>query len=97
MLPCNEPSKGGWEAEAKPRRSQGGPRGYPTPGLRHARYDALLTQEELGAKAGVSRPTIAHLEIGAQRARVATIRKLANAMDVDPQVLLEEPKEEAGQ
>jgi DNA-binding XRE family transcriptional regulator len=97
VLTCNEPSNGGLKAETtKPRRRKGGPRGYPTPGLRNARYEAFLTQEELGAKSGVSRPTIAHLEIGAQRGRISTIRKLARAMEIDPQVLLEEP-EEAGQ
>jgi DNA-binding XRE family transcriptional regulator len=94
---CNDPSKGGLKAETQPRGNKGSPRGYPTPGLRTARYNAFLTQEELGAKSGVSRPTIAHLEIGAQRGRISTIRKLAKAMKVDPQVLLAEPEEEVGQ
>ena len=46
-------------------------------GLREARERALLTQEELAARSGVTVSTISRLENGLQAARISTIRKLA--------------------
>jgi transcriptional regulator with XRE-family HTH domain len=49
-------------------------------GLREARERALLTQEELAAKSGVTVSTISRLENGLQAARISTIRKLATVV-----------------
>jgi transcriptional regulator with XRE-family HTH domain len=58
------------------------------PGLKAARERALLTQVELATRAETSALTISRLETGRQAARFATIRKLAQALDVEPGVLL---------
>jgi transcriptional regulator with XRE-family HTH domain len=63
-------------------------RGVALPGLRTARIRALLTQEQLAAKAKLDRNTIARLETG-DRAALSTARKLADALGVDAAVLME--------
>ena len=57
------------------------------PRLRAARETRLLTQDELAAKAGVSRFTVARTERGAP-ARFSTVRKFAQALGVDPAELM---------
>ncbi|HEY7059833.1 MAG TPA: helix-turn-helix transcriptional regulator [Chloroflexota bacterium] len=52
--------------------------------LRAARY---LSQSELAAKAGVSKPTIARLERGDYFPHPRTIRALAEALGVEPKEL----------
>jgi transcriptional regulator with XRE-family HTH domain len=59
--------------------------------LRAARERALLTQEELGAQAGVQPLTISRIETDKVEPRYSTIRKIAKALGVDPTELL--PKE----
>ena len=59
--------------------------------LRAARERALLTQEELGAQAGVQPLTISRIETDKVEPRYSTIRKLAKALSVEPTELL--PKE----
>lgn len=57
--------------------------------LKKCRIKAGLTQEQLAEKSGVSRITIAKLESGAQTiTKSSTIIKLADALQVNPQVLL---------
>ena len=58
-------------------------------GLRDARERALLTQEELAAKSGVTVSTISRLENGLQAARVSTIRKLAAAVSAGADDLID--------
>jgi transcriptional regulator with XRE-family HTH domain len=58
-----------------------------TPRLREWRARAALSQEELHDRSGVSRATIADLEAGNRGAQPRTIRKLAEALDVKPEVL----------
>jgi transcriptional regulator with XRE-family HTH domain len=58
------------------------------PGLRTQRQTVALTQEQLADKAGVSRPTVTRLENGA-RARITTVRKLADALGCEPRELME--------
>ena len=58
-------------------------------GLREAREKALLTQEELSAKSGVTVSTISRLENGLQAARISTIRKLAEAVSADADDLID--------
>lgn len=54
------------------------------PRLRELRLQAVLTQAELGQKAGVSRTTVVAAEKG-KRPRPRTIRALAKALGVKPQ------------
>ena len=60
--------------------------------LRRWRQRRLLTQEELAEKAGVGVATIARIEAG-QGARLSTLRKLAQALDVTADELLGEGDE----
>jgi transcriptional regulator with XRE-family HTH domain len=46
-----------------------------------------LTQEELATLSGVSRPTIAALELGYRQAYTSTTHKLARALKVKPEDL----------
>jgi transcriptional regulator with XRE-family HTH domain len=59
--------------------------------LRAARERALLTQEELAARAEVQPLTISRIETNKVEPRYSTIRKVAKALSVDPSELL--PKE----
>ncbi len=56
--------------------------------LRSWRLRRFLTQRELAAKAGVTQATVHRIESGAARARISTVRKLAEALDVAPQKLI---------
>jgi transcriptional regulator with XRE-family HTH domain len=56
--------------------------------LRELRHRRVLTLEELAEKAGVGRNTIWRLEHGVMGAQPRTIRKLANALDVEPEDLV---------
>ena len=58
-------------------------------GLREAREKALLTQDELSAKSGVTVSTISRIENGLQAARISTIRKLAEAVAANPNDLID--------
>ena len=58
--------------------------------LKAARTRRLLTQEELAAKAGVSAATVVNIERDNQEPQFRTIRRLAEALDVDPTTLLGE-------
>jgi transcriptional regulator with XRE-family HTH domain len=55
--------------------------------LREVREQALLTQEELAARAGVQPFTISRIETDKVEPRFSTIRKLAKALDMDPKEL----------
>lgn len=57
--------------------------------LKAVRQRKLLTQQELAAKAGVSRPTVVRIEAGLEDPFPSTIRKLAEALGVDPEALME--------
>jgi len=76
---------------AKKRRT-----GRPMPGLKAARERAFLSQDELSRRSGVGQATIWDLEAGpdGRGAYFQTIRKLAAALDVDPEVLVTEPDRE---
>jgi transcriptional regulator with XRE-family HTH domain len=58
--------------------------------LKAARVRRLLTQEELAKKAGVSPSTIVNIERDQTVPHFRTIRKLAEALEVDPTSLLGE-------
>jgi transcriptional regulator with XRE-family HTH domain len=56
--------------------------------LRELRTDRLLTQRALADRAGIALSTIVNLEKAHTAPRFGTIHKLAEALDVDPHVLL---------
>lgn len=56
--------------------------------LRPLRENKLLTQEELAEKAGINRVSLAAIESGQSEPRPATIRRLAEALEVDPKELM---------
>ena len=62
------------------------PPAFPLPGLVGWRVRRALTQEALAAESGVSRIAIARIESG-KPARLGTIRKLAQALNVEPDAL----------
>ena len=57
--------------------------------LRELRNEASLSQEELAERAGVSRTTIADLELGKRKPHPKTRRKLAEALGVAPVKLMD--------
>jgi DNA-binding XRE family transcriptional regulator len=60
------------------------------PGLRHWRIARALTQEELAERAGLNRVTVGRLETGTP-ARLSTVRRLAEALGIDPAELMHPP------
>ena len=52
--------------------------------LRDLRIKAVLSQEDLGKMASMSAATINRIELGRQKPRFVTIRKLAKALGVEP-------------
>ncbi len=57
-------------------------------GLRRLRKELALSQQDLERASGVAQHTISALESGKRGARPSTIRKLANALSVDPRELM---------
>lgn len=57
--------------------------------LREWRLRRFRSQRELAETSGITQPTIARLETGAQRPRPKTIRMLAKALDIEPGELVE--------
>ncbi len=56
--------------------------------LKALRTEHVLTLRELAQEAGVSKDTIWRLENGHSDAHPSTIRKLAKALDVEPEELV---------
>ena len=56
--------------------------------LRRLRRARAFTQEELSRISGVSRDTISALEAGKREAQPRTIRRLADALNVEAQELM---------
>ncbi len=63
--------------------------------LEHLRTRKPLTQEELAHKAGITRTALARIESGAAEPRPSTVRRLAEALGVEPEQLME-PEPVAG-
>ena len=57
--------------------------------LRRIRQRQVLSQAELAERSGVSRATIVSLESGRAGAQYGTIRKIAQALGVEPADLME--------
>jgi len=53
--------------------------------LRQLRREHHLTQEQLATVADVSPSTVYHIEAGKVRPRPSIVRRLARALNVDPQ------------
>jgi transcriptional regulator with XRE-family HTH domain len=60
--------------------------------VKRARERALLTQEELAARAGIGTATLNRIEKDHVEPHFRTIRKIAKALDVNPKELI--PEEE---
>jgi transcriptional regulator with XRE-family HTH domain len=58
--------------------------------LRRIRKERLLTQVELSKMTGVAQDSISSLETGKREAHPGTIKKLAEALGVEPRKLLKE-------
>ena len=64
--------------------------------LRAQRLRAFMTQQDLAQETGLAKSTISLLERGQQRARISTVRRLAEAFHVDPsELLVETPLKES--
>jgi transcriptional regulator with XRE-family HTH domain len=57
--------------------------------LKDLRIRRALTQEELAAAAGIGKNTVNRLELNLTEPRPPTLRKLAQALEVDPAELVE--------
>ncbi len=58
--------------------------------LRELRVEKALSLRALGEMTGVAYDTINKLELGHRPARLVTIRKLAEALEVEPKELIQE-------
>lgn len=56
--------------------------------LKELRIEKALTLRALGERSGVAYDTINKLELGRRPAHASTIRKLADALDVEPKELM---------
>lgn len=58
------------------------------PGLRKVRMSRLLTQAQLAMRADMTPASISRIETGRSKARISTVRRLADALSVDPRILI---------
>ena len=58
--------------------------------VRQQRKLAQMTQEQLAEKAGISFAFVGHIERGTRKASLDTVVKLANALKVSPNILLQD-------
>jgi transcriptional regulator with XRE-family HTH domain len=56
--------------------------------LKNLRIRRALTQQELADRAGVSSNALNRIELNKAEPHMSTLRKLANALDVDPTELV---------
>ena len=59
--------------------------------LRRLRREAVLSQQDLADRASTTQETISRLEKGHHSARGRTLRKLAEALGVEPKALMKTP------
>ena len=60
------------------------------PKLRKLRRELALSQQDIERGAGISQATLSDLEQGKRGARASTLRKLAEALGVEPRELMKE-------
>jgi transcriptional regulator with XRE-family HTH domain len=58
--------------------------------LRRLRRERALSQQDLQRLTGIAQATLSDLEGGKRGARASTLRKLAEALSVDPKELMKE-------
>jgi transcriptional regulator with XRE-family HTH domain len=58
--------------------------------LRKLRRERALSQQDIERRTGVSQATLSDLEQGKRGARASTLRKLADALGVEPRELMKE-------
>ena len=58
--------------------------------LRQLRRELALSQQDLMRMTGVAQATLSDLELGKREARASTVRKLAEALGVEPRELMKE-------
>jgi transcriptional regulator with XRE-family HTH domain len=58
--------------------------------LKNLRIRRALTQQELAERAGISSNALNRIELNKAEPHMSTLRKLANALDVDPTELIGE-------
>ena len=58
--------------------------------LKHLRRQRAVSLRELGDRSGIAYDTINRLELGKQRAQPRTIRRLSDALGVEPRELMKE-------
>ena len=63
--------------------------GTGTRSLREVRAERLLSISELAQSAGVARSTIFMIEAGRSTPRLSVVRRLAEALEIDPQEVAE--------
>ena len=57
--------------------------------LRQVRERHFVTQAELAERAGIAEATLSRIENGLQRPRISTVRKIAAALGVGPEELVD--------
>ena len=57
--------------------------------LKEVRKRKFLTQQELADRLGVTKATISRMESGVNEPRPSTVRKLAEALGVEPEELVD--------
>ena len=62
--------------------------------LRRLRRERALSQQDVERTTGVAQATLSDLEQGKRGARASTLRKLAEALGVEPRELMKEEEEE---
>jgi transcriptional regulator with XRE-family HTH domain len=63
--------------------------------LREVRERRLLTQAELAERAGLTEATVNRIERGIHEPRISTVRRLAEALKVEPEELIEQERGDA--
>ena len=58
--------------------------------VKQQRKLAQMTQEKLAEKAGISFAFVGHIERGTRKASLETLVKLANALKISPNILLQD-------
>jgi len=58
--------------------------------VKHERYAQTMTQAELAKKAGITAAALVKIENNQSDPHVSTIRKLSDALGVEPRYLLED-------
>ena len=61
--------------------------------LRRIRHDKKMTQEELADRAGLSARYIGAIERADKTASVTVLGRIAEALGVDPAILIERPRQ----